>query len=88
MGAMLSTLVISGFFIYNYTFRSLEDAHTIVTLNTDTVVNTVNLDNYQHATQILTAKVTSTTIPANPRNIFVYLSTSTPTSTYASASSN
>lgn len=79
LGLMAASLLYSGFFVYNYTFRSLEDAHTIVLLNTDSIVNTINLENYEKAVKILELKTSSSTIPVNIRNIFVY-DTSFPTS--------
>lgn len=77
---MIGSLLMSGFFVYNYTFRSLEDAHTIVLLNTDLVVNNINMENYQKAINLLKLKSTKTEIPNKVRNIFNYkpLTTSAP----------
>lgn len=82
-GIMVGSLLMSGILIYNYTFRALEDAHTIVLLNSDAAVDKVNLDNYNKATGLISLKTVATPIPANLRNIFVYLSTSTPSTSYA-----
>lgn len=83
-GIMAGSLLFSGIVVYNYTFRTLEDAHTIVLLNTETIINTVNLDNYNKALSYLNTKETSVTVPAPLRNFFEYgfkqASTSTPTS--------
>lgn len=83
-GLMAASIIYSGFFVYNYTFQSLEDAHTIVLLNTDSIVNTINVENYNKAVQILNTKNSSTTIPADLRNVFSY-NIKVTTSTYATS---
>lgn len=74
LGFMIGTLVLSGIAVYNYTFRSLEDAHTIVLLNTDTVANNINIGNYNRAVELVAAKDKEIVIPQNTRNIFSYSS--------------
>ncbi|MFA6105623.1 MAG: hypothetical protein WC725_03470 [Patescibacteria group bacterium] len=76
-GLMIGSLLLSSIIIYNYTFRTLEDAHTIVLLNTDTVVNNVNLDMYKRAVDAIKLKSTRSEIDRNLRNIFVF-NTSSP----------
>lgn len=82
-GLMAGSILMSGFFIYNYTFRTLADAHTIVLLNSETVVNTVNLNNFQKAVAIVNTKTATSTVQDGIRNIFTYpvMSTSTPSTT-------
>lgn len=86
-GLMVGSLLLSAIFVYNYTFRTLEDAHTIVLLNTDMVVNNINVENYQKAVSLLSLKTPIISIPDSLRNIFSYklIPTTTPessTSTY------
>ena len=78
-GLMVGSLLMSAIFVYNYTFRTLEDAHTIVLLNTDRVVNNINLDNYQKAVSLIELKSVQLEIPNKIRNIFIYGSYSTST---------
>ena len=86
LGLMAGSLLMSGVFVYNYTFRTLEDAHTIVLLNTDTVANNVNLENFQKATDLVSSKSVPLLIPNKVRNIFSFGSFSTSTSETVSSS--
>ncbi|MEK7625639.1 MAG: hypothetical protein AAB467_04830 [Patescibacteria group bacterium] len=79
-GLMAGSLLMSGIFVYNYTFRTLEDAHTIVLLNTDMVVNNINIVNYKKAVDLLKIK-SPTPLPENMRNIFGYVTGAAPLST-------
>lgn len=79
VGLMAGSLLMSAIFVYNYTFRTLEDAHTIVLLNTDMVVNNVNLENYQKAASLIEAKSAQLAVPNKVRNMFNYGSLTTST---------
>jgi hypothetical protein len=76
-GIMAGSLLFSAILVYNYTFRTLEDAHTIVLLNTDTVVNNVNLDMYKRATDAINLKNSPSGVSQTLRNVFSY-NTSSP----------
>ena len=69
-GLMAGSLLMSSIFVYNYTFRTLEDAHTIVLLNTDMIANNINLENYQKAVTMVNSKSELLTVPSKIRNIF------------------
>jgi hypothetical protein len=71
-GIMVGSILFSSMLIYNYTFRTLEDAHTIVLLNADSMVNNVNLDMYKKAVEAISLKNSIMNHPADLRNIFVY----------------
>ena len=71
-GLMAASLLFSAILVYNYTFRTLEDAHTIVLLNTDTVVNNVNMDMYKKAVNTINKKNVPSGFSENIRNIFSY----------------
>jgi hypothetical protein len=64
-GIMFGSVLFSSILIYNYTFRTLEDAHTIVLLNTDSMVNNVNLDMYKKAVNAINMKVNILNHPNN-----------------------
>jgi hypothetical protein len=90
LGLMAGSLVMSAFIVYNYTFRTLEDAHTIVLLNTETLVNNVNMDSYNKAVRALDTKNKASNFSSNLRNIFILGQVETapiPTSTTSTASS-
>lgn len=76
----------SAIFIYNYTFRTLEDAHTIVLLNTNMLVNNINMENYQKAVDLLNTRSINPMIPGQLRNIFDYVAIPTNTSKSSSPS--
>ena len=71
-GLMAGSLLFSAILVYNYTFRTLEDAHTIVLLNTDTVVNNVNMDMYKKAVNTINKKNVASGFSESIRNIFTY----------------
>ena len=73
LGLMAGSIVMSTIFVYNYTFRTLEDAHTIVLLNTDMVVNNINMITYNKAAAALGLKSVKIVIPPQLRNIFSYV---------------
>lgn len=87
LGLMVGSLLMSGIFVYNYTFRTLEDAHLIVLLNTDMVVNNVNMENYQKAVELVNQKSAPTVIPDKLRNIFIYGAFTTSTTSTVQSSS-
>ncbi|MBI5729375.1 MAG: hypothetical protein HY983_04030 [Candidatus Magasanikbacteria bacterium] len=83
-GILLSSAIASSYFIYLNIFRTLDDAHSIVILNSGLAINSVNMESYQQATRALELKEKTSTIPKNIRDIFSYgpeTASSTPTST-------
>lgn len=91
LGLMAGSLIMSAIVVYNYTFRTLEDAHTIVLLNTETLVNNVNMDAYNKAIHALENKDKKSNFSGSARNIFNFgsgftTSTPSPTSTSSTAS--
>ena len=87
LGLMAGSIIMSAIFVYNYTFRTLEDAHTIVLLNTETLVNNVNMDAYHKAIKALGVKNNLDNQKPSTRNIFsFYVAAPTaPTTTTSSA---
>ncbi len=71
-GLMVGSLLFSAIIVYNYTFRTLEDAHNIVLLNTDTVVNNVNMDMYKRAVNAINTKNEPSGLSSNIRFVFTY----------------
>jgi hypothetical protein len=88
LGLMAGSLVMSAFVVYNYTFRTLEDAHTIVLLNTETLVNNVNMDSYNKAVRALETKNKASNFNNKLRNIFTFGQIETPSTTTTSTASS
>jgi hypothetical protein len=81
-GILMAAFLATTFFLYTYIFRRLEDAHTIVMLDTVQQSDTLNLNNYQKAVSLLSLKTSSTPFVFPLRNVFEFPPTSTaPTST-------
>lgn len=73
--SILCGLVIgSSYFIYSYVYRTLDDAHTIIILNSSYSINSINLENYKKATRALLLKEAAQSVPKDLRNIFTYVS--------------
>jgi hypothetical protein len=81
LGLMAASLILSAFVVYNYTFQTLEDAHTIILLNTETLINNVNIDAYNKALKALEIKNNTSGFNPSLRNIFSLVQISSPPST-------
>ncbi len=73
-GGMLASFIISSYFIYQYIYRALEDANTIIVLNSSLGVDTVNKPLFLQAQKFMEKKATPVKLPTPLRNIFVYVS--------------
>lgn len=71
-GVLAGSVIVSTYFIYSYVYRTLDDAHSIVVLNSNASVNTVNLPALEKAKQILALKKIPVIFPPGLRNIFIY----------------
>lgn len=74
-GAMVGSFIMSSYFIYQYIYRTLEDANSIVVLNSSLGLDTINKPLFLQAKKYLEFKAVHLTAPAKLRNIFVYVST-------------
>lgn len=78
IGGMLASIIGSGYFTYVNIYRTLEDANTIVVLNSNEQLDTINMKAYDKTQELVRLKTGTTIIPKQLRHIFVKVSTSTP----------
>lgn len=82
-GVLLASIIGSSYFIYSKIYQTLNDANSIIILNSGLSINNVNMESYQQALKALKLKEKTSVIPKNIRDIFSYGQTasSTPTPT-------
>lgn len=78
IGAMLSCVILSVYFIYTQIYRTLDDANTIVVLNSDLQMDTINMGAFEHAKSLVALKNSTSSFTKPVRNIFLRVPTSTP----------
>ncbi|OGH69069.1 MAG: hypothetical protein A3I29_01310 [Candidatus Magasanikbacteria bacterium RIFCSPLOWO2_02_FULL_44_11] len=78
IGGMLASVIVSGYFMYVNIYRTLDDANTIVVLNANEQLDTINRKAYDKAQELVRTKNESIIIPKQLRQIFIKISTSTP----------
>lgn len=78
IGLMAASVIASTYFIYTTVYRTLDDANTIVVLDSFAVLSTINETNYAKAQALIGEKAVVVTIPHDLRNIFVKIPSSTP----------
>lgn len=71
-GVLLSGVIGSFYFIYLNIYRTLDDAHSIIILNSNLSINKVNMESYEQAVRALKLKEKTSGIPKNIRNLFSY----------------
>jgi|GEM_PF-2731950 hypothetical protein len=71
-GLMFSAFFATSYFLYNFIFSKLEDAHTIILLNSEAPTDTINMDNYQKARAYIDLKNSSLPLVFPIRNIFSF----------------
>lgn len=76
-GVLVAGVIGSLYFIYVYIYQTLNEANTVVTLNLNSSVNTLQLDDYDKVKQLIDSKQNTPGLPTKIRNIFFYTS-STP----------
>lgn len=86
VGVMIGSVMLTGFFIYQNLFTTLNNAYIVTVLSSDLGVDTVDLNNYERAQTILEQKRREFKIPADLRNIFIYASPTSTVSTTSNAS--
>lgn len=77
IGVMLACVMVSGYFIYTKIYRTLDDVNTIVVLNSDLQLDSINMGAFERAENLIMVKNTTSTIPLKLRNIFIRIPTST-----------
>lgn len=78
IGLMLASVIASTYFIYTTVYRTLDDANTIVVLDSFATLSTINEANYAKAQVLIGQKAVVTTIPRDLRNIFISIPSSSP----------
>ncbi len=71
MGVMAGSILVSAFFIYDSVYQTLDDANSIVALNSSASLAVINQSVYAKATELVALKNTTSTISKNSRNIFI-----------------
>lgn len=71
IGAMLASIIGSVYFLYTTIYRVLDDAYTIVILEADVQLDTINTKLYQRAQELVTLKNDTTSLPQEITNVFV-----------------
>lgn len=71
MGAMSASVIASVFFIYDSVYQTLGDANSIVALNSNVNLTTINQTVYTKARELVALKNTTNTIDKINRNIFI-----------------
>ncbi len=86
LGCLAAVCIVSGYFIYSYVYRTLEDAAVVKLLSVAPNTEVINEVLYNKTQTVLALKnsVATSTLPSPLRNIFSYGSA---TSTNASAPS-
>ncbi|MEK7161051.1 MAG: hypothetical protein AAB724_03410 [Patescibacteria group bacterium] len=85
VGFMVASIIFSSYFIYLNIYRTLEDANTVVLLNTVASIDAINMPAYEKAESFLELKQSPVSVPKNIRNVFSYSSSA---SSHASSSTN
>ncbi|MEK7212871.1 MAG: hypothetical protein AAB678_00335 [Patescibacteria group bacterium] len=78
-GLLLAGALWTGYFIYQNIFFTLSNVNAIVVLSTNLTADVVDFPNFQKVRNLIEEKKNLPPLPANIRDIFAYL----PTSTYA-----
>lgn len=76
-GALLAGIIGSLYFVYFYIYQTLDEANSVVVLNIDSGVYTIDIDNYDLAKKKIDLKLQLPVLPANLRNIFAFASSTT-----------
>lgn len=80
IGLMCGSIITACYFMYQNIYRVLDDANTIIVLNATDGSDNIDLTLFNKTLSLVNAKVALPPLPAQLRNIFVLLATSTPTS--------
>jgi len=80
-GVLLGSVIGSFYFIYLNIYRTLDDAHNIIILNSNLSINKINMESYRQAALAIKLKEKPSSIPKNIRDIFSYGQTASSTPT-------
>lgn len=75
---VLSALLTAGF-IYQNIYSTISNSYSIFVLSSELGMDTVDMDMYNKTNNVITAKQTPTEIPADIRNIFNFVDTTSST---------
>ena len=78
-----ASIIGSVYFMYSYFYQTLSNVQTIVILNANTPLSSLNNANYTKADILVTTKDQPIVLPPTFRNIFIYGTTSTPATSTA-----
>ncbi|HLD61069.1 MAG TPA: hypothetical protein VJA27_02980 [Patescibacteria group bacterium] len=78
VGVMIGSIIVSSYFIYQHIYRTIDDANTIIVLNSNQTIDTINMPTYNKALKAVELKTAVITISLPVRDIFSYGATSTP----------
>lgn len=71
-GLMMASIFYSGYFIYTSIYQTLDDANSIVVLNSNVELATINQSVYNKAHDLVVSKTTTSTSSFKiTRNIFI-----------------
>lgn len=79
LGFMGGSIIFGFFFNYQYIYRTLDSANSIILLNPTSNIESVDLAGFQKIEEALAAKQNLPTIPPTLRNLFLYVSSTLPT---------
>lgn len=73
MGALFGIIIWSIYFVYEYTYQTLNNVDNIIILSSDIGVNTIDIHAYEASQKNLKTKSSITNPPNVIRNIFYYV---------------
>jgi len=77
VGFLIGSLFLAGFFLYYNVYQFLSNNAAVAALLAQTNVEIIDTTNFNRVKEIIKQKNQPAIIPANPRNIFFYVSNPT-----------